>query len=81
MFGLLVVLVFSRTFASKGFLWNHLQDKNFPSSLKSIMQEGIELMGYAFIAYGSCLFLRGILSTRKHPGIPGPDHACCHHLT
>jgi hypothetical protein len=60
MFGLLVVLVFSRTFASKGFLWNHLEDQNFPHGLKSIMQEGIELMGYGFIAYGAFLFLRGI---------------------
>lgn len=69
MFGLLVVLVFSRTFASKGLLWNHIGAMDFPSSLKSIMQEGIELMGYSFIAYGSYLSLRAL---RKHQAPPAP---------
>lgn len=54
-FGLLVVLVFSRVFGSGNLLWKHLVS-DYSHVYQDALQEGLELFGYVFIAYGSCLF-------------------------
>lgn len=53
--GLIIVLVFSRVFGSGGFLWKELMGDAYRHSFKSALQEGLELFGYIFIAYGSFL--------------------------
>ena len=53
--GLLVVLVFSRTFGS-GDIWKELMGDNYDWMYKATVQEGLELLGYMLIAYGSVLF-------------------------
>lgn len=53
LFGLLIVLVFSQTFGSGHFLWYHILDESTVRSFKPAFQEGLELLGYAFLFYGS----------------------------
>lgn len=55
LFGLLVILVFSRVFGSGNLLWEHLV-ADYTHAYKSALQEGLELFGYFFVAYGSWLF-------------------------
>lgn len=55
-FGLIIVLVFSRTFGSGELLWRHVGEYN--SGWKTMIQEGLELFGYIYIAYGSSLLFR-----------------------
>lgn len=57
-FGLLVVLVFSRLFGSGALLWKHAMMADYSSTYKSAVQEGLELFGYVFVAFGSILFAR-----------------------
>ena len=54
--GLLMVMVFSRTFGT-GSLWREVLGEHYKASFKQIIQEGLELLGYAFIAYGSVYYL------------------------
>jgi hypothetical protein len=56
-FGLIIVLVFSRVFGSGEVLWKHLMTSDYENLYKRALQEGLELFGYIFIAYGSCLIL------------------------
>lgn len=56
--GLLTVLVFSRIFGSGNLIWIELLGEAYSSNFRSAIQEGIELYGYLFIAYGSFLTLR-----------------------
>ena len=55
--GLIVVLILSRTFGSGGLLWHDLLPEGNSSLVKTVVQEGLELLGYAFIFYGSLVFL------------------------
>jgi len=55
-FGLVVVIIFSQSFGS-GRLWELIMVENYDRYVKSAMQEGLELFGYVFIFYGSCLSL------------------------
>lgn len=55
--GLIVLLVFSRTFGSGGLLWKDLLGARYTPQFKNALQEGLELLGYLFIAYGSFVFL------------------------
>ncbi|MFA5631662.1 MAG: hypothetical protein WC997_09135 [Porticoccaceae bacterium] len=57
-FGLLIVMVFSRTFGSGTLLWEPLLGEDYEYIFKSALQEGLELLGYIFISYGSYCFLR-----------------------
>ncbi len=66
MFGLIVVLVFSRVFGSGAILWKSLMGPDYNPVLKSTLQEGLELFGYIFIAYGSYLFIRHKKINPKH---------------
>lgn len=54
--GLIVLLVFSRTFGSGNMLWNDLLG-SYAFKFKTVVQEGLELFGYLFIAYGAYNFL------------------------
>lgn len=57
-FGLIVVLVFSRIFGSGKLVWKLVLSEGYINMAKSAIQEGIELFGYLFIAYGAYLLLR-----------------------
>ncbi len=46
----------SRTFGSGNLLWHAILEED-SSRAKTVVQEGLELMGYAFIFYGSLVFL------------------------
>ncbi|WP_299831702.1 hypothetical protein [uncultured Roseobacter sp.] len=50
--GLLVLLVFSRLFGT-GSLWQPVMGEGYDTSFKTVVQEGLELLGYSLIAYGS----------------------------
>lgn len=50
--GLMIVLLFSRIFGS-GFIWKEVMADNYRYHYKAIIQEGLELLGYAFVFYGS----------------------------
>lgn len=59
--GLTVVLFFSRIFGT-GSLWTAVLDSGAgvvaPALVKNAVQEGLELLGYLIILYGSVLFVR-----------------------
>ncbi len=55
LFGLVVVLVFSRVFGSGTLLWVPLLGETYTHGFKSGLQEGLELFGYLFIGYSACL--------------------------
>lgn len=55
--GLVVILILSRTFGSGSLLWHDLLPEGNSSLVKTVVQEGLELLGYAFIFYGSLVFL------------------------
>lgn len=52
--GLLVVMIFSRTFGS-GHLWRLVLGQDYVTAYKGVIQEGIELLGYLILLYGSVL--------------------------
>ena len=52
--GLIIILVFSRTFGS-GFLWRDIMGADYSIVYKSVIQEGLELLGYMFVLYGSIM--------------------------
>ena len=63
--GLILVLIFSRTFGS-GHLWRDIMGHDYSIVYKSVVQEGIELLGYIFVFYGSILvWLDTIKKTRS----------------
>jgi hypothetical protein len=62
--GLLVLLVFSRNFGS-GSMWKPLLGDSTGAMVKTIVQEAIELLGYALIARGAALALRDVPSQSK----------------
>lgn len=53
--GLLVVLVFSRLFGS-GNILNLLMAEEYQKQFKTALQEGLELLGYVLMAWGSARF-------------------------
>lgn len=57
LFGLITLLVFSKTFGSGALIWKPLMGNAYTASFKSALQEGLELLGYLFISYGSMVFL------------------------
>ncbi|MGY3942416.1 hypothetical protein [Aeromonas tecta] len=52
LFGLLLVAVFSRVFGSGSLLWNEILGMSTAFEFKTALQEGIELLGYSYVAYG-----------------------------
>jgi hypothetical protein len=57
-FGLVVILVLSRTFGSGNLLWKPIMGENYSSALKNTLQEGLELFGYFLVFSGSFLSLK-----------------------
>ncbi|WP_417839801.1 hypothetical protein [Tritonibacter scottomollicae] len=64
--GLLIVLVFSRLFGT-GALWQAAVGAEYNAIFKTIVQEGLELLGYALIVFGSVLSLTYCRFERRHP--------------
>ena len=52
--GLILILIFSRIFGS-GQLWRDIMGDDYSIIYKTVIQEGIELLGYIFVLYGSIL--------------------------
>lgn len=67
-FGLLVVLVFSRVFGS-GRFWAGLLEMDSGRLFKASLQEGLELLGYVWIGYGSAWYW---MRDGHHPSGDGP---------
>lgn len=63
--GLLVILVYSRILGHKA-LWNIPQEEALSRATKNTVEEGVELLGYVFLAYGA-----GVFGTVPTVG-PGP---------
>jgi len=62
--GLIIILVFSRTFGS-GTLWRDVMGDDYSSVYKSVIQEGIELFGYTVVLYGSILVWAGGIKDKR----------------
>ena len=54
--GLLILVVFSRLFGTGSF-WEPVMGSDYSPSYKSVIQEGVELLGYILIFYGSSMSL------------------------
>ena len=52
--GLIIILIFSRAFGS-GYIWQEIMGADYSTVYKTVIQEGIELLGYIFVLYGSIL--------------------------
>lgn len=52
--GLIIILIFSRIFGSS-LLWRDVMGDDYSMVYKTVIQEGIELLGYIFVLYGSIL--------------------------
>jgi len=65
LFGLVVLLVFSRAFGSGHLLWRQMMQGEYSSVFKRALQEGLELLGYLFIGYGSWLYYRASRRARR----------------
>tara|TARA_R110002049_G_C9168976_1_gene561696 strand:+ start:2912 stop:3577 length:666 start_codon:yes stop_codon:yes gene_type:complete len=64
--GLLMLLVFSRLFGT-GALWQAVMGADYNATFKTVVQEGLELLGYALIVFGSVLSLKCCRFERRHP--------------
>lgn len=62
--GLIIILVFSRTFGS-GTLWRDVMGADYSSVYKTVIQEGIELLGYTLVLYGSTLVWAEVIRNRR----------------
>jgi hypothetical protein len=62
--GLLVLLVFSRNFGS-GAMWKPLLGDSTGAMVKTIVQEGIELLGYVLLARSAALAVRESSAARS----------------
>lgn len=64
--GLMIVILFSRIFGS-GIIWRVVMADNYTTDYKNIIQEGVELLGYVFVFYGSVmLWIRRTVLNRLH---------------
>ena len=62
--GLIIILVFSRTFGS-GFLWRDVMGADYSIVYKSVIQEGLELLGYMFVLYGSIMIAAEVFKKKQ----------------
>ena len=61
--GLLIVVLFSRLFGT-GQLWQAVMGEDYRKLYKSIIQEGLEQLGYVLICFGSArIYRKGLKST------------------
>lgn len=64
--GLMIVILFSRIFGS-GIIWRVVMADNYTTVYKGIIQEGVELLGYVIVFYGSVmLWIRRTVLNRLH---------------
>ena len=63
--GLLVLIVFSRLFGYGPF-WKAIMDDSSYRTVKTIVEEGVELMGYFLILLSSCEYLHDTLIAQRH---------------
>lgn len=56
--GLIIVFIFSRIFGSGELFWVRVMGPDYKGEYKQVIQEGLELLGYVMIFYGSCLSVR-----------------------
>jgi len=63
--GLLIVIVFSRLFGTQS-LWQEIMQNNYDPFYKTVIQEGIELLGYWLVLAGSVLHYS---KNRAHPQV------------
>jgi hypothetical protein len=61
--GLLQLVIFSRLFGT-GSLWEPVMGDSYQPGVKSIVQEGVELMSYALVLYGSALSCKSVFKSR-----------------
>ena len=60
--GLLITILFSRLFGT-GQLWQAVMGEDYRSLYKSIIQEGLELLGYVLICFGwARIYRKGLKS-------------------
>ncbi|MEP1198977.1 hypothetical protein [Tateyamaria sp.] len=57
MVGFVVLIIFSRVFGS-GELWRPIMGASYDPAVKAMVQEGLELFGYALFAFGAVLSFR-----------------------
>lgn len=65
--GLMITIFFSRIFGS-GIIWGVVMGDNYMTGYKAIIQEGVELLGYVFVFYGSVMLWirRAVLNRLQH---------------
>ena len=56
--GLIIALIVSRIFGSGELFWIRVMGSDYKGEYKQAIQEGLELLGYVIIFYGSCLSVR-----------------------
>jgi len=56
LFGMIAIMVLSRTLGSGDLLWKRIITDGNCSLVKTVIQEGIEFFGYILICYGAFLF-------------------------
>ncbi|MEQ9695704.1 hypothetical protein [Shimia sp. SDUM112013] len=61
--GFLLLVVFSRLMGTSA-IWEAIMQGGYNPMFKTVIQEGLELLGYSFILYGSALSLRIGFSAR-----------------
>lgn len=72
--GALVLFVFSRLFGYGSF-WKAIMDDSSYRTVKTIVEEGVEQMGYFLMVISSCEYLHDARITRKYPGsLKGLEH-------
>jgi len=64
MSGLLIVVVFSRLFGYGDF-WKELIEGDYYRVIKTIIEEGVELMGYSLLLISSCEYLHATRIQRR----------------
>ena len=64
--GLTIVMVFSRIFGS-GHFWRHVMADAYLPVYRNIIQEGIELLGYVLVLFGSILVCIEVWHQRAKP--------------
>lgn len=68
--GVLVLVIFSRLFGYGPF-WLAIMDDQSYRIVKTIVEEGVELMGYFLILISSFEYFHDARIGRKHPDVPG----------
>ena len=68
--GLPIVLVFSRLFGMRD-LWQHLMLNGYNHTVKNMVEEGCELLGYSLCLLATCSYLYG--SRAPQENVSGPD--------